>query len=99
MNIWFVFIRMEGMFHPDERLLRVVISCRILDIWRRVSAPVEEFFIPHDFEVCLLLMNFFLFSFMLTIANIDLLSGIDKYHYTCFTLERRERHHSQAHSI
>jgi hypothetical protein len=31
-----------------------VVSCcvlRILDIWRRVSAPAEEFFIPHDFEV------------------------------------------------
>lgn len=32
-------------------LCRAVFLLRILDIWRRVSAPAEEFFIPHDFEV------------------------------------------------
>lgn len=26
-------------------------DARILDLWRRLSAPTEEFFVPHDFEV------------------------------------------------
>jgi len=34
-----------------EYLVHVHRDGRILDIWRRINAPAEEFFLPHDFEV------------------------------------------------
>jgi hypothetical protein len=34
-----------------EYLLHVHRDGRILDLWRRVNAPVEEFFIPDDYEI------------------------------------------------
>ena len=34
-----------------EYMLRVHRDAMILDLWRRIDAPAEEFFIPHDFEV------------------------------------------------
>jgi len=34
-----------------EYLVNVHRDGRILDIWRRVNAPAEEFFLPHDFEI------------------------------------------------
>ncbi len=34
-----------------EYLLHVHKDARILDLWRRINAPSEEFFIPHDFEI------------------------------------------------
>lgn len=32
-------------------LVYIYKNARLLDIWRRLTAPMEEFFIPHDFEV------------------------------------------------
>ena len=32
-------------------LVYIYKNARLLDIWRRLTAPTEEFFIPHDFEV------------------------------------------------
>ena len=34
-----------------EYMVHIHKDARILDIWRRISGPSEEFFIPHDFEV------------------------------------------------
>jgi hypothetical protein len=34
-----------------EYLVHVHRNARILDIWRRISAPPEEFFLPEDFEL------------------------------------------------
>ena len=34
-----------------EYLVHVHRNARILDIWRRISAPPQEFFLPEDFEV------------------------------------------------
>ncbi len=34
-----------------EYLVHIHRDGRILDIWRRINAPAEEFFIPHDYEV------------------------------------------------
>lgn len=34
-----------------EYLVHVHRDGRILDVWRRVNAPAEEFFLPHDYEV------------------------------------------------
>mmetsp|Transcript_19513 Transcript_19513/g.28059 ORF Transcript_19513/g.28059 Transcript_19513/m.28059 type:complete len:1111 (-) Transcript_19513:184-3516(-) len=34
-----------------EYMIHIHKDARILDIWRRVSAPAEEFFVPHDFEM------------------------------------------------
>ena len=33
-------------------------DARILDLWRRLSAPTEEFFVPHDFEVTRIYMKY-----------------------------------------
>jgi hypothetical protein len=34
-----------------EYLVHLHRDGRILDIWRRVNAPAEEFFLPHDYEI------------------------------------------------
>mmetsp|Transcript_18910 Transcript_18910/g.31567 ORF Transcript_18910/g.31567 Transcript_18910/m.31567 type:complete len:1169 (-) Transcript_18910:236-3742(-) len=34
-----------------EYMIHIHKDARVLDIWRRMSGPSEEFFIPHDFEV------------------------------------------------
>ena len=34
-----------------EYMVHVHKDARILDMWRRISGPSEEFFIPHDFEI------------------------------------------------
>ncbi|RYY82376.1 hypothetical protein EON63_13470 [archaeon] len=34
-----------------EYLLHVHRDGRILDLWRRINAPYDEFFIPDDFEI------------------------------------------------
>jgi hypothetical protein len=34
-----------------EYMVHIHKDARVLDIWRRISGPSEEFFIPHDFEV------------------------------------------------
>lgn len=34
-----------------EYLVHIHRDGRILDIWRRINAPAEEFFMPHDYEV------------------------------------------------
>ncbi len=36
-----------------EYLINVHKDGRILDLWRRINAPAEEFYIPYDFEVIL----------------------------------------------
>ena len=34
-----------------EYMLHVHKDARILDLWRRIDAPAEEFFIPHDYVI------------------------------------------------
>jgi hypothetical protein len=40
-----------SLFLLYEYLVDVHRDGRILDLWRRVNAPAEEFFLPDDFEV------------------------------------------------
>ena len=34
-----------------EYLIHIHHEGKLLDLWRKINAPAEEFFIPHDFEI------------------------------------------------